>query len=198
MRRQALAIAALVLAAPVTAKDTASLRPADEARMAALDAHFGAAMRQALAGGAPQDIAVLAQAMAGSAGPVTGLAGEWRCRTLKLGEISPLVVYGNFDCRITEAGPGRWEMQKLTGSQHTEGAIVAGPEGTLTYYGVGYVEGGPAVDYSALPPDDQTAVEPGQTVAQPGIVEQVSETHTRVLFPDPILESRFDILYLTR
>lgn len=198
MTRRALALASLVLAAPVAAQDTASLRPADEARMAALDAHFGAAMRQALADGTAEDIAVLAQAMAGAAGPVSGLAGEWRCRTLKLGEISPLVVYGNFDCRITEAEPGRWEMQKLTGSQRTKGAIVAGPDGTLTYYGVGYVAGGPAVDYTGLPRDDQTAVEPGQTVAQPGIVEQVSETHARVLFPDPILESRFDILYLTR
>ncbi|WP_418591840.1 DUF4893 domain-containing protein [Ponticoccus sp. (in: a-proteobacteria)] len=196
--RRALLLAALALTGPALAQDIASLRPADSERMAALDAHFGAAMREALAGGAPEDIAVLTQAMAGAAGPVAGLAGDWRCRTLKLGEISALVVYGNFDCRITEAGPGRWEMQKRTGSQRTEGAIVSGPGGTLTYYGVGYVAGGPAVDYAGLPPDDQTAIEPGQTVAQPGIVEQVSQTHARVLFPDPILESRFDILYLTR
>ena len=54
------------------------------------------------------------------------------------------------------------------------------------------------MDYAGLPPDDQSPVEPGQTHAQVGHFEQVSPDHARLMLPDPILESRFDILWLTR
>jgi hypothetical protein len=47
-------------------------------------------------------------------------------------------------------------------------------------------------------PDDQTPQEPGQTHAQVGIFEQAGPNQARLLLPAPLLESDFDILWLTR
>ena len=187
-----LALALLTLAGPVAAQE---IRPADTARLDAYDSHLGAALAEALNGGAAGDVQLLGQAMAGEPGPMAP-EGDWSCRTIKMGELSALVVYSPFRCRITAEGDG-WRLEKLTGSQRTAGHIAGGDAPGL-YLGVGYVEGGPAVDYAGLPPDDQTPVEPGQTHAQVGRFEQVSPGQARLMLPDPILESRFDILWLTR
>ncbi|GGL75093.1 DUF4893 domain-containing protein [Wenxinia marina] len=184
---------ALLLAAPATAQD---VRPADRERLDGWLGHFGDAVKQAYAGGDPADLDQLRQAMDGEPGPLLP-EGDWACRTMKLGEILPITVYTDFRCRITAAGDGTWRLEKLTGSQRTTGTITQTDEGAL-YLGVGYVAGGPAVDYAGLPPDSQEPVEPGQTHAQVGWFEQTAPDEARLLLPDPILESRFDILWLTR
>ena len=191
--RRLLILLCAALPAVTAAQD---IRPADEARMFGWEALMGRALKGALGGGAPQDVAVLTEALSGLPDAIAP-EGDWNCRTIKMGGGLPLVVYGNFRCRITEAGPGRWRLQKLTGSQFTQGEIVF-VEGDAFYFGTGYVSGGPATDYAGLPPDDQTPVDPGQTVAEPGYFEQMGPDRARLLLPDPILESDFDILYLTR
>jgi hypothetical protein len=171
------------------------VRPPDAERLATADAAFGQAMRAALADGATGDVDVLVAALAGIPGPLAP-EGAWSCRTIKLGGAPALTVYGAFRCRI-EAADGGWRIVKDTGSQRLEGMIHPGERGAL-YLGVGFVDGGPATDYAGLPAKDQTPVEPGQTVAQVGIFEQVTATRARLLLPSPLLESRFDILSLTR
>ena len=189
-------LALALLAAPALADGPLPTRAADVERLNASDALLGRTLAGALAEGPDADVAVLVEAMDGAAGPLAP-AGDWNCRTLKLGGFLPLTAYGNFRCRIIELEPGRWRLEKLTGSQRTEGVIYA-VEGVAEYYGVGYVDGGPAVQYEGLPPDDQTPVEPGQTHAQVGFFQQMGPDRARILLPDPILESDYDILYLTR
>ena len=191
MIRAALILATLAL--PAAAQD---VRPADMERLAYLTEHFGTAMRQAMRGGTPEDVEALRQALSGAERGDVDPAGDWDCRTIKMGGIAPLAVYTPFRCRIAADGPGAWRIEKLTGSQRLSGRIEATQGGTV-YTGVGYVGDAPATDYAGLP-DTQDPVEPGQTHAQVGLVEMVSPDRGRILLPAPILESRFDVLELTR
>ncbi|KNG95212.1 DUF4893 domain-containing protein [Pseudaestuariivita atlantica] len=190
---RATCLALACLATPALAQD---LRPADIPRYERNDLLLGNALRGALNNGAPSDVALLVEAMRGGPGPVSPV-GDWKCRTMKLGDILPLVVYGNFRCRITEVERGHWRLEKLTGSQRTSGDLWE-TEGAVEYYGVGYVLNGPSASYDTLPPESQEPVNPGQTVAVIGFFEQMGENRARLLQPDPILESDYDILYLTR
>ena len=184
---------ACLWALPVIAEPM--IRPPDEARLDGFEAALGASLRNALAEGAAEDVRTLASVLAGMPGDFDP-EGAWSCRTIKLGGAPALTVYGAFRCRI-EVADGGWRLVKETGSQRLEGRILRDDDQWL-YLGVGFVDGGPATDYAGLPAKDQTPVEPGQTVAQVGIFEQMSATRARLLLPSPILESGFDILYFTR
>lgn len=173
------------------------LRPADRDRLMQLDAHLGAALRVALAKGATTDIALVERAMRGLEQPGADPAGNWNCRVMKLGGLSDLVAYPNFSCRITAEGDGQWRIEKLTGSQLFRGTLSRTDEGLL-YRGVGFVGDSPARLYDEMPPEDQTPVEPNQTTAEVGYFEQTGTDSARLLLPDPILESRFDLFYFTR
>lgn len=160
-----------------------------------LDAHLGAALREALASGDGPQIAGVLDAMKGE--PVEpDPVGDWSCRWIKMGNGVPVVVYAAFRCRIGVA-EGDWRIEKLTGSQRFEGTLEE-QGGKVVFTGVGFVNGEPGADYAGLPPDDQTPVEPNQTVAMAGIFEQTGPNAARLMLPDPILESRFDIIHLTR
>lgn len=172
------------------------LRAADVPRWDGYEAALGRALAEALAAGAPTDVTLLVEGMAGAAQPLDP-AGDWSCRMLKLGGLTPLTAYAPFRCRITPAGPGTWRIEKLTGSQRLSGTITL-DDGGAPYLGVGYVEGGPAMGYAELPAGDQAPVEPGQTVAQVGRFEQAGPDRARLLMPLPLLESEFDILLLSR
>lgn len=123
-RTLVLAFLALCLAGPAVA-DGAIVRiltAQDRERLARLDATRTAAPADARSRGAPGDVAVLDRVVSGRPLSVrrTDLAGEWRCRTLKLGKAAGLVVYGWFRCRIVDDGAG-WRLDKLTGSQRVSG-----------------------------------------------------------------------------
>jgi hypothetical protein len=188
-------VVALACLAALPALAEPAIRPPDEARLDGFDAALGAALRSALADGAPEDVRTLAAVLAGAPGEVAP-EGAWSCRTIKLGGAPALTVYGAFRCRIEAAGGG-WRIVKETGSQRLDGRILRA-EDQWIYLGVGFVDGGPATDYAGLPPLDQSPAEPGQTVAQVGVFEQVGATRARLLLPSPLLESGFDILSLTR
>jgi hypothetical protein len=192
---RALALAAALALAPMAQAQDAEIAPMDAARLAAFDAHFGNALRQALTGGAPADIAAMVTALSGA--PTEGdLTGDWNCRVMKLGGLLPLTVYSQFRCRITRTADGGLFLEKLTGSQLTAGRIVETEDG-LVYLGVGHIAGEPAVSYA----DYHAGTLPagaGQVTSDIGIVEMVGPNRARVMFPAPMLESRFDILELTR
>jgi hypothetical protein len=67
--------------------------------------------------------------------PITDIpAGDYRCRTIKLGaELS--VVYGYFKCRIDKDGAG-WTITKVTGSQNFAGILRPAGDG-LIFKGAG-------------------------------------------------------------
>lgn len=172
------------------------LRSDDRERLAALDASLGRALRAAFAGGGADELALLRDGLRGTAmapeAAMELLPGDWNCRMIKLGRNLPIVVYQPFRCRAD--GDGGFE--KLTGSQRTRGALHL-VEGQLLYLGTGFVAGEEPPDYAELP----EAVEPysvPQFMPEIGLVEMVSETAGRIIFPQPHLESETNLLVLTR
>ncbi|MDP0927528.1 DUF4893 domain-containing protein [Paracoccus onubensis] len=176
--------------------DMTEIRADDARRLQELDASTGAALRQAFAGGAPEDVAELTRALAGDPlspeDALAALPGEWSCRTIKLGKNLPLVVYQEFRCLVSENG----EFEKLTGSQRTRGELHLDGE-RLVYLGTGFVSGETPVPYADLPEQVDTQTTP-QLMPEIGVVEMTSSDHARILFPDPYLESRMDLILLRR
>ena len=172
------------------------LRPVDRPRIEMFDALLGRALAGAFAGASAEEAGVLAEALRGAPGAVDP-EGDWACRVIKLGGLLPVSVYPPFRCRIAGAGQGAWRIEKLTGSQRLEGVIRL-EEGGAVYLGTGFVDGGPAQPYEAFPADEQVAVEPGQTYPQVGLFEQAGEGQARLWLPQPMFESDFDLLWLTR
>ncbi len=195
------ALALLACAAlPSPAAEAPGIRQPDALRLQSLDASLGSALRQAFAAGDGAALAVVGEALTGV--PLTGAEvapeGDWSCRTIKLGGGVAVVAYGAFHCRIEKTATGRWTLTKTSGSQRLTGELTYLEGLEVRFLGVGHVGESPATGYADLPPDDQTPVEPNQTHTVAGLLEQMSPTRARLLLPAPILESDFDILYLTR
>lgn len=188
-------IRAALITALLASPAFADVRPDDKLRLDGFDTTLGQALRRSFALGNIADVALLTEALSGEPQRNEVVTGAWNCRTMKLSDFG-LTVYRNFRCQVTASGGGRFELEKLTGSQRMIGTLTFRETDTL-YTGVGYVDGGPALRYDAFP-DDQRTVEPGQTVPQIGLYEQISDTKARLMLPAPYLESQFDILYLTR
>jgi hypothetical protein len=125
------------------------------------------------------------------------LIGTWRCRTLKLGGITPAVVYGWFKCRIAQQGR-LLTFEKLTGSQRTIGTLYPDANG-LVYLGASYVtaygpaekkpvySGGGASTGADATPDDQI-----------GLLSLTYDGRARLELPYPVQESTFDVIELKR
>lgn len=197
------AILALLLSLPAagqaaeTLADGTPIRVDDRQRLDRIDAAAGAALRQALAQGEGADVETLIGALRGQPQQIApeALAGDWSCRTIKAGGLTPLVVYDSFRCRVTVDGAAV-RFQKLSGSQRVAGGIHRDREG-LVLLGVGYIAGDTPPAYDALPAQIDTAATP-QVTAAPGIIEMTGPDRGRILFPYPMLESVMDVLVLSR
>lgn len=192
----ALAFLPAMGAAQARLTDGTPIRPDDQRRLEELDASAGSALREAFASGAPEDLAQLADALAGTPLPPEAalelLPGEWSCRMMKLGNGVPLVIYQNFACVVTEDGG----FEKLTGSQRSKGRMH--PDGDrLVYLGTGFIAGDTPPPYAELP-DKVSPQDMPQRMPQVGVVEMISKERGRILFPDPYLESRMNLLVLQR
>jgi hypothetical protein len=165
------------------------LTPADRDRLARFDASLAEALGEARAGGSIADRSVLEAVLAGQPLPLGegyDPTGPWRCRTLKLGGGLPLTIYGWFKCRIRDDGAG-WMLEKLTGSQRTQGRFYTLSATRLAYVGAGHVASDAPRAYGADPQEDQVAY-----------VERRGPNRLLLLFPAPHYESKFDILELER
>ena len=187
------ALTAVLCAAPAIAQD--ALRPQEKLRLDRFEATAGDALLQAFQSGSADDLTALSRALSGTPQVAfdEGLAGDWSCRTMKLGGLPALVVYSPFKCRLTFQGNG-YLFEKLSGSQRTTGVITL-RDGRAVYAGVGYVAGEVPPAYAALPPGFA-----GDGTLQPDVAvfERVSNQRARLMFPAPVVESDFDILELTR
>jgi hypothetical protein len=184
---------ALLIASPAVAQD--AIRAQEQSRLDAYHTAAGQAILQAMSSGSRGDVDWLQDALAGQPfAPLgTSLSGDWACRTIKLGGDPALVVYAPFKCRFTPDGTS-FTFEKLTGSQRTSGRVTL-QDRTMIYLGVGYVADADPVAYADLPTEDFGT---GKIQPQIAIVEQTSPTTARMLFPAPVNESLFDVLYLTR
>lgn len=187
MSRRALEafVIAAVLLAPVAAEAGWQDRATsfDQGRLARLDE----ARAQGLAesGGTASDVLNA---------PVTGgsVAGDWRCRTIKLGGMTPSRVYGWFRCRIVDRG-GVLAFEKVSGTQRMAGLLYPEGEGYV-YLGASWVKGEPPHRYSGneaslgahATPDDQVGV------------LHATAAGARIEMPFPVQESTFDVIELRR
>jgi hypothetical protein len=171
----------------------------DAQRLARLDESRAKGLDEASRGAPAADLAVIhsvLDAEAVSASP-EALAGNWRCRTIKLGGITPDVVYGWFRCRISLKG-GAPTFEKLSGSQRTSG-ILYPQGGGFVYLGASYVtaygppekppvySGNGAQTGAGATPDDQI-----------GLLSLLSDGRARLELPYPLQESSFDVIELKR
>ena len=164
----------------------------DAQRLSRLDEARTKALSEASAGG---DISTIQSVVdpAGRAPSGSDLAGSWRCRTIKIGGITPSVVYSWFNCRISNRGGG-WFLQKTSGSQRMAGYLYPG-DGGLVYLGASTVKGEPTRAYSGngasvgaqATPDDQI-----------GLLTMIGQGHARIEMPFPVQESTMDVLELKR
>lgn len=176
--------------------DGTQVQPGDARRLAEYHAAAGEAMLEAFSRGDPTDLAILADVLNGAALPPDQaqalMPGNWSCRTIKMGRLLPITVYQPFRCRI--GGDG--SLEKLTGSQRTKGRIHR-DGGRLVYLGTGFIAGDTQPPYADLPPFSAPGSDP-QRVPEVGVVQMIDTNRGRVMFPDPHLESRFNILTISR
>lgn len=188
-------IAGLVATLFAGAAGAQDIRPQERARLDRFERLAGTALMEGMAGGSAADVAQLVTALSGTPQVAfdASLAGDWRCRTIKLGGLTRLVVYTNFKCRMTLDNTGV-AFEKLTGSQRTSGRIEM-REGRAIYLGVGYSSTEAPQDYGQLAPDFEGTATVYPDVA---VFERISATRARLIFPAPVNESDLDILELTR
>lgn len=187
-------IMSAILATPVVTDDRV-MRGQEQVRLDAYHTTAGRAILRALSAGNLGDVDLLQEVLSGEPLPAfsTTLEGEWDCRTLKLGGDIPLVVYAPFECVFAPDGRA-FTFEKTTGSQRTVGRVVL-QDRVMIYLGVGYAAEAEPMAYADLP-----AADFGDGTYQPqvGLVEQTGPNTARIMFPAPVTESLFDVLYLTR
>ena len=167
----------------------------DAQRLSRLDESRAKGLDEASRGAPAADLAVIhsvldAEAVDASSSP---LGGNWRCRTIKLGGITPDVVYGWFRCRISLKG-GAPYFEKLTGSQRTSGFLY--PQGGgFVYLGASYVTGEPPHRYSGNGAEAGAGATPDDQI---GLLSRLADGRARLELPYPRLESTFDVIELRR
>lgn len=176
--------------------DGTPLHADDARRLDEYHAAAGEAMLDAFSGGDPDDLVILTDVLQGDPLPsdqvLAMIPGDWSCQTIKMGGLLPITVYQPFRCRIGNDG----SLEKLTGSQRTRGRIHVDGD-RLVYLGTGFIAGDTPPPYADLPPFSEPGSGP-QRMPEIGLVEMTGNTRGRVMFPDPYLESRFNILTLSR
>jgi hypothetical protein len=153
---------------------------------------FVAALSEARKGGhgteidSEGDLLVPDAATGGAALP----AGDYRCRTLKLGSQSSggleYVAYPAFRCRVARGADGTWQFTKLSGSQRPIGRLY--PEHDTRQIFLGTLQLG----------DEMRTISYGRDRERnlAGIVQRIGERRWRILFPFPHFESTLDVLEL--
>jgi len=184
----------LAFCAPAVAGWQEQASPADAQRLAKLDESRAKGLDEASAA-SPADLAVIdsvLHAQAVDASP-RALEGNWRCRTIKLGGMTPDVIYGWFRCRIAMKG-GAPTFEKLSGSQRTSGVLY--PEGGgFVYLGASYVTGEKPHAYSGSGAQTGATATPDDQI---GMLSLLSDGRARLELPYPVQESTFDVIELKR
>jgi hypothetical protein len=199
MRRVGVFAAAAAFAVCTTAaqagwRDVAS--KFDQQRLARLDEARTKAMGEAGHGASARDLSIIRSVMdaTGEATAVSSLLGNWRCRTIKLGGIAPDVIYSWFRCRIAMKGGGPY-LEKLTGTQFTNGYLYPHDDGRFVYLGASSVTGEPRHAYSGNGASAGAAATPDDQI---GLLSKIGPGHLRLEMPFPLQESTMDVLELKR
>jgi hypothetical protein len=167
--------------------------PFDVTRLSKLDESRAKGLSEAQAG---SDMATI-HAVLDPAPEAIGegaLAGKWRCRTIKLGGLTPDVVYSWFNCRISHRDGGLF-FEKITGSQRVAGVLYPREEGGYVLLGATSVGNEPPHRYSGNHESAGAEATPDDAV---GVLSATGSNHARIEFPYPVQESTFDVIELKR
>ena len=172
--------------------------PADAKRLEQLSESRAKGLLEA-ASGNPSDVAAARSILSAGvvAAPPSRLTGTWRCRTIKLGGLTPTIVYAWFRCRISERG-GQLFFEKIGGSQRTSGTLY--PDGGgFVYLGASYVHYNGANEkpphYSGTGASVGAAQTPDDQI---GLLSLTYDGRARLELPTPVQESTFDVVELKR
>jgi len=164
----------------LSTRDTARLEGLEQGRLRGLAAVIAGPAQEA-------DRAIVAELYANGLVPADEIApGDYLCRTIKAGGLSPLVIYQNFRCEVRTDGNGL-VLEKLTGSQRSSGDLIS-TEGGLVYRGALHYGNEDPIGYQGASERDQVACLARVNTDRPVYILE---------FPSPIFESFFDILTLT-
>ncbi len=172
-------------------RDLAS--PYDAGRLAKLDEARAKGLAEAQAG---RDIGLIRRVLDARPRPASAdsLRGSWRCRTIKLGGMTPDIVYSWFGCRIGDRA-GRLFFEKISGSQRVSGYLYPHEAGGFVLLGALSAKGEPAHVYSGSGPSAGAAATPDDAV---GLLVATGSDSARIEFPYPVQESTFDVVELKR
>jgi hypothetical protein len=186
-------LAALTAAPAAEAGWQDAVSPYDAGRLAKLDEARSKGLAEASAG---RDISLIHAVLDPQPRPVSAreLLGDWRCRTIKLGGMTPDIVYSWFRCRIDERGD-RLGFAKLSGTQRLAGHLFRhDPDGFVLLAGYS-VKGEPPHRYSGNGPSAGAATTPDDAV---GLLVATGPGAARIEIPYPAQESTFDVVELRR
>ena len=170
----------------------AVITPGDRDRYQRRDAAWALALQQAKRQPGSGDLSSLGELIEpGAARPsVAPPAGDYRCRTVKLGSQGGeqglgYVVYGWFACRVEQTSAGL-KFTKLTGSQRPGGLLYPEDDRHMVFLGSMALASEPAVRaYGQRQERDMVAV-----------MERIGERRWRLVIPWPANESNLDLIEL--
>lgn len=130
---------------------------------------------------------------AGQAGRLQPAPGAYRCRTINMGSKNEgglaFIAYPYFRCTIELTPGGDLVLTKTTGSQRTRGLLYPDTDRRLVFVGAeawGMDETG-YPRYGQMPERDQV-----------GVFERIGSNRWRLVLPWPKVDSKLEILELTR
>jgi hypothetical protein len=195
---EAVALSFLILSSASYAGWRDDAAPRDVDRLAHLSESRQKGLEEAASGNTSDVAAIRSILSAGTVAAGGRIAGNWRCRTMKLGGLTPEIVYSWFRCRISERD-GRLFFEKLNGSQRTSGYLYREGDGYVylgaQYVGSGYGPMEKRPSYSG----NSTAAGAGETPDdQIGMLSLTYDGRARLELPYPVQESTFDVIELKR
>jgi len=187
------ALVALGSAASAEAAWQDQASPSDTSRLARLAEARAKGLAEAQSG---RDIGLIRAVLDAEPRPASAnsLRGDWRCRTIKLGGMTPDMVYSWFHCRIEDRG-GRLFFEKEAGGQRVSGYLYPYESGGFVLLGALSAKGEPPHRYSGNGPTAGAAATPDDAV---GLLEATGPASARVEFPYPAEESTFDVIQMKR
>ena len=170
------------------------LRPEDRAKVERLRETVAAALLEAVEahGVAPAAVTASRAALTPPAQPfpATGIAGAYRCRTIKHGGPVGLVAYQDWSCTVRVEG-GALVLAKPEGSQRMLGRLLIAPSlgadgrTALLYAGSEYLSDEEPVPYPGGRPEV-------------GLFEHTGGGSYRLTIPEPGVEGLLDVIALER
>ena len=157
----------------------------DQKRLSRLDEARDQGLAEAGDAGTAREVLTSAKAEA-------TVIGGWRCRTIKLGGMAPLVVYSWFRCRIRDEG-GALMFEKVGGTQRMQGMLYRDGDGYV-YLGASWVKGERPRRYSGAGASAGAGATPDDQIGRLFAIQDGA----RLELPLPLQESTFDVIELKR